>query len=248
MSVGNERETSARVSGRQEPSESIEIELKFEVSTDTATPSAEAFAAAGFELGETETHHLHATYFDTDEAGLAQQRVAVRVREGGPDAGWHLKLKGDEGTREFQWPPSPEMPDALRDQLRERIGDAPVRPIAELRTQRRVTAIRSGEVQVAELMDDRVFATEIRADERVDRAWREWEAELAPGADRAALERVAEVLVAAGGEPSPSSAKIARATGSLTALAHARGASEDTIARLQEMDRSDREAARRLKA
>uniref|UniRef100_UPI003A842429 hypothetical protein n=1 Tax=Leucobacter sp. BZR 635 TaxID=3378705 RepID=UPI003A842429 len=60
------------------------------------------------------------------------------------------------------------------------------------------------------------------------------------------LDRAGEVLEGAGAYVSPSSAKIARATGTLVALAERRGASAAMIAQLQEMDRVDQAAARRL--
>jgi hypothetical protein len=98
--------------------------------------------------------------------------------------------------------------------------------------------------EVVELADDRVRATD--GIEGVDRAWREWEAELMPGADAAVLDRVEAVLLASGAEPSLSFAKIARATGRLLAAARARGADEATLEALARLDASDREAARRL--
>lgn len=245
--------------GARGPSESLEIELKYEVPEGAELPSAEAFAALGLVLGPAETHHLVARYFDTPDGALSAQRIAVRVREGGPDEGWHLKERGERGTRELHWPLSERLPEGLAAELRARIGDAAfvLRPIAELRTERRARRVRdtSGAgAELVEIADDRVRATELRTDEngevseRVDRAWREWEAELLPGASRPALERVAQALAAAGAVPSASSAKVARASGGLVALARESGASAETIARLEEMDRLDREAARRLGA
>ena len=107
-------------------------------------------------------------------------------REGGADEGWHLKAKTAGGTRELHWPLAAAIPAGLVSELRERIGDAAehVRPIAELRTERRTVRLvtRAG-VEVVELADDRVLAAELRGDARIERAWREWEAELLPGAD-----------------------------------------------------------------
>ena len=40
---------------------------------------------------------LDAVYFDTPGKDLARNRITLRRRTGGPDAGWHLKLP--EGTR-----------------------------------------------------------------------------------------------------------------------------------------------------
>lgn len=232
-------------------SESVEIERKYEVAADAVVPGTEAFAEIGLATGPAETHELHARYFDTPEGALAAQRVAVRVREGGADEGWHLKAKGAGGTRELHWSLAPTMPEGLQGEISERIGaDAElVRPIAELRTERRIVRLAAPDgVEVVELADDRVLARDLRGAAPVARVWREWEAELMPGADERWLDEVARVLAAAGARPSPSSAKIARATGTLVALAEAAGAAPEAVAELREMDRIDRETARRLGA
>ncbi|KAM9863089.1 EamA family transporter [Leucobacter sp. BZR 635] len=232
--------------------ESLEIERKYEVAADSEIPQAEAFAAVGLSLGDPETHHMHARYYDTADGALARSAVAMRVREGGADEGWHVKAKGAGGTRELHWPLAAEMPAGLIEELRGWIGDAAehVQPIAELRTERRIVRlVNESGVEVVELADDRVRASDLRqgsGEGRVDRAWREWEAELMQGADEAWLDRAGEVLEGAGAYVSPSSAKIARATGTLVALAERRGASAAMIAQLQEMDRVDQAAARRL--
>ncbi|MGO3146045.1 MAG: EamA family transporter [Leucobacter sp.] len=236
-------------------SESIEIERKYEVPTDTEVPGAAAFAVVGISAGRAAKYELHARYFDTPDGQLALQGLAMRVRTGGSDAGWHLKEKGAAGTRELHWAMSSEMPAGLEHELRSRIGDGvdDIAPLAELRTERRV--IRLGDAdgtEVIELADDRVIATDLRGTHAaggsggVKRAWREWEAELISGADAGWLDVAEGVLSAAGAVASLSSAKIARATGSLVALAQAHDASAEVLAQLQEMDRNDLEAARRL--
>lgn len=235
---------------------SVEIELKFEVPAEAELPSASLFDARGLHPGESATHQLHARYFDSSDGALAAKRIAMRVRVGGPDEGWHVKEKGAAGTTELQWPLSPEMPAGLVAELRSRVGDAidDVQLIAELFTERRTLRLEDENgVEVVEIADDRVRASEVRVDargveSRVDRAWREWEAELMPGADPAWLDAAGELLEVAGATPSLSSAKVARAAGKLVDLAEARGASTEVIAQLQEMDRRDLEAARRLNA
>ena len=231
--------------------ESLEIERKYEVPAATEVPGETAFAAAGLGVGTAEVHEMHARYFDTDDGALASKGLAMRVREGGSDEGWHLKAKTSGGTRELHWPLAATLPAGLKAELVERIGEAAeqVRPIAELRTERRTLRLTDGAgVEVVELADDRVLATELRGAEPVKRAWREWEAELLPGADERWLDATGQVLEAAGATPSLSSAKIARAMGALVEVAHSRGASPEIVAQLQEMDRLDRESARRLGA
>ncbi|WP_161937439.1 EamA family transporter [Leucobacter sp. G161] len=244
--VGPDRPTAAPAT------ESLEVERKYEVAADSEIPSAAAFTAVDLGVGAPETHVMHARYYDTPDGALARQAVAMRVREGGSDEGWHVKAKGAGGTRELHWPLADEMPQGLVDALRTWIGDAAehVQPIAELHTERRIVRlVDPAGIEVVELADDRVRASDLRAGSgagRVDRAWREWEAELMPGADETWLDRVGTVLEQAGAYASPSSAKIARATGTLVSLAAAKGAPAEVIAQLQEMDRVDQAAARRL--
>lgn len=233
----------------ERPAESIEIERKYEVPTALALPETAALAAAGFAADAPRTFALRAVYYDTAHGDLAQHRLALRRREGGPDAGWHLKHKNPTGAHEFQWPESDEMPADLRDEVSRRIGAEPeLTPLAELRTERTVVLLRGGpeaagsgaaesEAAVIELVDDRVRTHDLRTGVR--RAWREWEAELVPGADAALLDALEALLFDAGATASPSPAKIARATGRIVPLALAAGADEETLARLRAMEADD---------
>ena len=241
--------------------ESEEVERKYEVREGAALPGAEAFAAIGLSAEAPEVHHLVASYFDTPDRALAAQGLAVRSRAGGKDAGWHLKRRGADGVHETGWPPSPEMPEALAAEIRDRIGEeglARLRAVAELRTTRTVVVLRDREPGsgsgaesggLIEIADDEVFAIDRQAESAADevrRAWREWEAEMLGGADRAWLDRLEPVLLAAGASPSPSIAKIARATGQLAGLARAKGADAALVSELAELERADQARARRL--
>lgn len=229
--------------------EALEIERKYEVSVALPLPAPERFREVGLDPESPIAYRLSARYFDTPRGDLARLGLALRERHGGKDAGWHLKQRGDGGVRELLWPPSDAMPEGLRDEIRRRIGAAAdeVSPVAQLQTERTVVMLLDSEGREAvELADDRVRAAD--RVEGVDRAWREWEAELMPGVDAAVLDRVEPVLLAAGAEPSLSFAKIARATGRLIAAARAGGADEARLRALEELDASDREAARRLDA
>ncbi|MBK0417753.1 CYTH domain-containing protein [Leucobacter sp. CSA1] len=223
----------------------FEVERKYEAPGDAALPGAEAFERLGMRASEPETFELAADYLDTAEGDLGRARLAVRSRHGGKDAGWHLKERGAEGVAELQWPPADEMPEGLRAELRDRVGDAVDRigPLASLRTVRTAVVLsdESG-VESVEIADDVVLATDHLCGVR--RAWREWEAELLPGADAAVLDRLEPLLLAAGARPSLSSAKIARASGRLIDLALARGAGAAELAALGVMDLADRLAAR----
>ena len=239
--------------------ESIEIERKYEVDDDAVMPSAEAFRKAGFAADEPVSFELAATYYDVPDRALAAAGIAVRQRTGGHDAGWHVKQRLQGGVREVAWPPAPEAPVALFAKLRELLGEAArdgqgarrpletqLEPLAEMRTTRTVTLLRVGEQPVIELADDRVLGLEHTTAGKVSRAWREWEAELMPGADPELLAAAEQPLLAAGATPSLSFAKIARASGQLVAVAKRRGADPDQIAALEALDASDQERARRL--
>ncbi|RGE18968.1 CYTH domain-containing protein [Leucobacter sp. wl10] len=240
-----------QASGARNPpdpgAEALEIERKYEVSVGIPLPAAERFREVGLDPEPPVTHRLSARYFDTLRGDLADRGLAMRERHGGKDAGWHLKQRGGAGVRELLWPPSGAVPEGLREELRGRIGDAAaeVLPVAQLRTERTVVMLRDREGRPAvELADDRVHALDLI--EAVERAWREWEAELMPGVDAEVLDRVESVLLTAGGVHSLSFAKIARSTGRLLAAARAGGADEATLEALMKLDAADREAGRRL--
>jgi len=196
--------------------ESLEIERKYEVSATAELPDHAALAAAGFIADAPVNFQLEAVYFDTAAGDLAKHRLAARLRRGGPDAGWHLKVKQPGGTREFHWPVSEQMPNALREEITRRTGtDAELTPLAELRTERSLVLLRdTARTAAIELVDDRVNAHDARTGS--PRAWREWEAELVPGASANLLDALEAVLLRSGASPSLSPAKIARATGAYT--------------------------------
>ena len=233
----------------QPGTESLEIERKYEIAVDAPLPSAAAFAAAGFAADPPETFALAARYFDTPDEALARAGIAVRVREGGADAGWHVKRREPGGVREQHWPLESQMPAGLLAELVARVGIAAgaVQPRAELLTERTVVVLRDGAgAALVELADDRVRATDLS--DGVRRAWREWEAELLPAGTEAQLDALDPVLRAAGAEPSASPAKIARATGKLLGLARERGAAPEVLRAIEQLDAADQAAARTLDA
>lgn len=229
-------------------SENLEIERKYEVAGGTPLPGADAFATIGLDASAPERVRLAASYFDTPDRALAAAGWAMRVRLGGKDEGWHLKERRPEGVREFSWPVSEEIPEGLRETLRERLGDdaaAGVEPVASLRTERTIVRLARDGVDLIELADDLVRSDDHAA--ATARSWREWEAELLPGASPDEAERlldaVEQALLAAGARPSLSFAKIARATGQLTPLAVQAGADARVLAALSVLDLADRLAA-----
>lgn len=195
-----------------EAKESLEIERKYQVADDATMPGAAEFANLGLRRGQESRFEMEAHYFDTPTGELAAQRCAVRLRRGGSDAGWHLKEKAAEGTREFQWPVTEEMPAGLHSELRDRIGaDAAERVgrIAILRTERITTRLADSRGRdLVELADDHVDAT--NALTGVRQMWREWEAELMPGAAAEILDDIEPLLQAAGATRVEGTSKIQR--------------------------------------
>ncbi len=162
---------------------------------------------------------LEATYFDTQDLRLAARRVTLRRRTGGDDEGWHLKLPLDDGSRlELHRPlgrsrrANPPVPAALLRQVRARVREAPLAPVAQLATRRIVHRLYGeGDRLLAEVADDQVRA-EVIGKESTVTGWRELEVELVNG-DRDLLAAVGAVLRAAGARPATSGSKLAHALG-----------------------------------
>lgn len=224
--------------------ETFEVERKYAVSSRAELPGSPAFAAVGLRLIEPESFALEATYFDTPDATLGLQRVAVRKRVGGKDEGWHMKLKGADGSRELVWPLAETMPEGLHSEIVDRIGEHDadrLTAVATMRTLRTIVRVQRDEgvlgvsapapasatgatgangiadspehpgAWLIELADDRVVATNALSGEKS--AWREWEAELAPGASLELLELVEPLLIGAGAERVRGTSKLQRAMG-----------------------------------
>ncbi len=163
---------------------------------------------------------LDATYYDTEDLRLAREGASLRMRTGGSDEGWHLKLKvADEtgaGVRdEIRLPLSGKRgaapPDQLLDLVRVLTGGLPVAPRARLRTERAIRVLSNSDgIELAELTDDRVNVLEEGA---VAAQFRELELELRPHADEKTLDRVCRLLVDEGAVAGGFTSKAARALG-----------------------------------
>lgn len=189
----------------------VEIEQKFTLA------AGRRITALGeqLRLGEQRQFLLSATYFDTPGFTLARNRITLRRRTGGTDAGWHLKLPGDGRAREEVHVPIIAgqsrllVPAELRALVTDVIGWEPLAPVVELRTRRTETDVTTPRGRkLAELCDDRVTATRHGR----QHGWRELEVELA-GGDEADLARIADALLAARAEPKESASKLAEALG-----------------------------------
>lgn len=201
-----------------EPSRTVEVERKYDV--DPATPLPDWHAIPGVdEVSAGELRELDARYLDTADGVLSRYGVALRRRTGGPDAGWHIKgpREGD-GRLEIGWPLGDDesVPDAVAETLA-RWTTADLFPLARIENSRTAYLLTGPGGVVAEFVDDRVRATDLR--QGVQREWREWELELGPAAPadaegREALFAAAETAIfAAGGRHAASGSKLARALG-----------------------------------
>lgn len=209
--------------GDSKTSRHIEVELKFDVpDTVTSTPSFDGIDAVATVRREPALT-LTAVYFDTPGRDLAARRIALRRRTGGHDAGWHLKLPGDESRRteihaDLGGGGDDQVPDALRDIVLAIVRDRPLLPVAWITNHRTVDVLFGSDGNaLAEFCDDRVIASTEEAGS--EQRWREWELELAEGAiergnaDSRLLARLRKRLRAAGAAPSKHASKLMRTLG-----------------------------------
>lgn len=189
----------------------VEIERKFTIEPGKPVPDLGDTA----HRGDSRRFQLTAIYFDTPTLELARNRITLRRRTGGNDAGWHLKLPGSADARTEIHEPldagaTPlQVPAPLRAQVFDTIGYAALAPIVELRTRRTETDLTTQRGRrLALLCDDTVTATHGGQ----SRTWRELEVELA-GGDEDDLERISDALAAGGVGASPSVSKLVQAMG-----------------------------------
>jgi len=220
-----------------------EVERKFEVTAATVSPSFEGLSAIA-RIERIPSQELDAVYFDTSTRALAARRVTLRRRTGGTDAGWHLKLPaGPDARTEVRAPldnATDGVPDDLRDIVLGIVRERPLEPVARITTHRTVSVLyaHNGAV-LAEFCDDHVTASATGHEDHAQQ-WREWELELAPGADAELLDRLTNRLLDAGAQPAGHGSKLARA------LASAPGAPSDTPEPAQPTDALHRAIAEHL--
>lgn len=81
-----------------------EIERKYEAPAEQEVPALGGLPGV---VGEPvhDSIQLSATYFDTADYRLLAEKITLRKREGGDDAGWHMKLPaGQDARTEIQLP------------------------------------------------------------------------------------------------------------------------------------------------
>jgi inorganic triphosphatase YgiF len=197
----------------------LEIEQKFDVGDDFRRPDFGVLP--GYAAAAPVRHRLSATYFDTADTRLAANKITLRRRTGGTDAGWHLKLPAGQHARRELRVPLPDaadtadvsrdaVPERLAAQVAEVAGGLPLAPIAVLDTERTVVALTGGDgAVVAEIADDTVTARRLGPAHARTVRWREIEVEVPAPAPE--LQRAAEkLLLRAGARPAAKESKLAR--------------------------------------
>lgn len=190
-----------------------EIERKYEAIEDLELLDPASLLGLATTSGPDE-QELAAVYFDTADLRLLSAGVTLRRREGGSDAGWHLKLPVGKDSREELRIPldrSPRRPPAeLVALTRVYTRGADLSPVAELITRRRrwVLADSTGR-SLAELVDDRVSARTMGA-QTTTVAWREVEVELGEHGQQKVLDRIERRLLKVGARRAGSASKLAR--------------------------------------
>jgi CHAD domain-containing protein len=226
-----------------EASRHLEVERKFDVPESTVTPSFEGIAAVA-RVENLPTQSLDAMYFDTQTQDLARNKITLRRRTGGHDAGWHLKLPaGPDARTEIRTPlgsaDDDTVPSDLLDVVLAIVRDRPLKPVARITTQRESQVLYGIQgAPFAEFSNDHVRAwsaggTDIPDSGPVEQEWREWELELdeSRGAsDTELLNRLSNRLLDAGGEPAGHASKLARVLGT-TLQSNGTQAPEDPLQR-----------------
>ena len=196
-----------------------EVEHKFRVHGLFRVPD---LTSAGL-VSEVEDHgavELETAYYDTADLRLIREGMTLRRRIGGPDEGWHLKLKVPDAAVEVRDelrlplaagdPQTP--PPKLLDLVRSVIRHSPVQPVATLRTTRHVRHVfdASGN-DAAELVDDIVQV--IDGSGQTAAQFRELELELSDNAPTELVEHVVTQLDQAGAVSGEFVSKVVRALG-----------------------------------
>jgi inorganic triphosphatase YgiF len=194
----------------------LETEQKYDAGPDFELPDLSGLP--GYTVSEPETFHMTAIYFDTDDHRLLANKMTLRRRTGGEDDAWHLKLPVRQGTRRERHLPlsagTGTVPDEMQDLVAEFTGGEPLRPIAQLNTDRTIRRLAGPDWQArAEVADDHVTGRRLGADGQDapgdPLVWHEVEVELMSGPPDV-LAAAGKVLRAAGARPSASASKLGR--------------------------------------
>jgi CHAD domain-containing protein len=189
-----------------------ETERKYEAPAGSRTPQLAGLPGVARTSGP-EEQRLEAEYFDTDELRLLRNGITLRRRQGGSDAGWHLKLPAGKDTRrEIRLPlgRGRQVPRQLAELVRGFTRGAPLRPVARISTRRQLlTLLDKTGGSLAEVAADDISAQSLGAETAIS-TWGEVEVELT-GGDPQLLKSADAQLRRNGLRPSGNSAKLERA-------------------------------------
>lgn len=195
------------------PERHLEIEQKYDAAADFVLPDLAGLPGVAA-LGEPEVHELHATYFDTADLRLAANKITLRRRRGGPDAGWHLKMPvGPDSKQELRAPLGRPLvvPARLAGLVAAYTRGAELRPVATLETRRTVVRLFAADgTELAEVADDLV--TGRGGQDSEPERWREIEVELGAGTPEL-LKAAGKRLRKSGAKKGKSSSKLGRLLG-----------------------------------
>ena len=193
--------------------QALEREDKFEVSVDYRLPDLPELLPKGGRI-ETVDYEIENTYFDTASVRLAQSGVTLRRREGGSDAGWHLKVPADDARAEISdSSTSSSMPEALSKLVVGIRAGEELRPVALITVARTVHRLLGADGSLlVEVADDRVSGATVGHAARIT-SWREIEVELKADSAARLQERVGKRLLAAGASRSDFGSKLQRTLG-----------------------------------
>lgn len=193
----------------------LEVEEKYDVDVNAELPALDPFEDVAVVVRRP-TLNLHAVYFDTFDRRLAKEGIALRRRTGGVDDGWHVKVAMERGKLEFHAPLDVGLspPWLIVEGLETITSGSVLEPIASIKTVRRPFAVVANDGHpLAEIVDDHVTGLRLDGSGREVR-WREWEAELIdPESDF--LDRVAPLLLGAGGIRSTRVSKLSSVVGNV---------------------------------
>lgn len=191
----------------------VEREDKFEVTNLYRLPELAELAPAGGRV-DVADFHIQNTYFDTASSHLARFGVTLRRREGGADAGWHLKVPAHDGRNEItDGTESPTMPDDIARLVVGLQAGEELTPVAQVTVDRTVHQLVGDDGAVlVEVADDRVNSVTMGGSARIS-AWREIEVEEKSKGSGRLRKQVGRRLLAAGAVRSDFGSKLQRTLG-----------------------------------
>jgi inorganic triphosphatase YgiF len=194
---------------------SREQELKLDLAPGVPLPDLRAVPGVAA-VASLDDQALDAEYWDTDDLALLRVGATLRRRTGGSSMPrWTLKVPAGAsiGGRVLDRiehdvdDDATEPPARLRDEAAG-VTDAPLAPVARLRTARcRVVLVDADGATLAEVDDDEVV---VEVPGRPAVTFREVEVELGPSGSRAVLHAVDDLLHAAGATAADPTPKLAR--------------------------------------